>query len=83
MLPLQGSTKPTKQYKGIHFGNMTSQRLDFGGKDGPGPGEYDPGARVNTAIEHVNMQVVDKGRYEANIPRYHEVIVKNEERKVQ
>ena len=53
----------------------------FQGKDGPGPGEYEPYRPPENLVEHLNMEP-DSARIEPNLPRYHEIIVKEEEKKV-
>ncbi|PVD38793.1 hypothetical protein C0Q70_01416 [Pomacea canaliculata] len=53
--PHSTDPKPTRQYKGVHFGKMTSQRTDFGGKGGPGPGDYDPYKEVLNKAENANV----------------------------
>uniref|UniRef100_A0A7M4FZ39 Sperm tail PG-rich repeat containing 2 n=1 Tax=Crocodylus porosus TaxID=8502 RepID=A0A7M4FZ39_CROPO len=67
------------KYKGIHFGNLTGRRSEFKPQEGPGPGEYD----ITHALhyENVNIQKEDKKKYDPYIPRYHEVIVLQEEKK--
>ena len=58
--------------------------MEFGGKEGPGPGEYEPyksGAEL--VVEHLNIpEGNDHARFDAKIPRYHELVVKEEEKKV-
>lgn len=81
--PQNVETKTTKTYKGIHFGNLASKRLDFSkGKFGPGPGEYEPYRDTVMKAENLNaIQEEQTQRYEARIPRYHEAVVKDEEKK--
>ncbi|KAL4240507.1 Sperm-tail PG-rich repeat-containing protein 2 [Mactra antiquata] len=74
-------TKTTKTYKGVHFGKLTSKRSDITGKAGPGPGEYEPYIEVQMKPENLNAIPEESKRYEANIPRYHEAIVKDTEKK--
>lgn len=77
-------TNPSELYRGVHFGKLTAKRMDFSGKDGPGPGEYEPDTRASAMkIEHANMRDVDKARFEARIPRYHEQVSLQEEKKVE
>ncbi|XP_071505426.1 sperm-tail PG-rich repeat-containing protein 2-like [Diadema antillarum] len=76
----QGDTKTTAKYKGVHFGSLTSARMDFRGDIGPGPGEYDPFSRPESVIENVNSKSGTRP-FEARIPRYHEVIVQSEQKK--
>lgn len=76
-------TKTAKTYKGVHFGKLTSKRTEFGGKTGPGPGEYEPYAEMQLRPENLNAIKEEQPRYEANIPRYHEAITKEVEKKVE
>ncbi|XP_070544297.1 sperm-tail PG-rich repeat-containing protein 2-like [Ptychodera flava] len=76
----QSDTKTTKKYRGNHFGNRTSRRMDFGGKHGPGPGEYDPYRDQNLQVENLNARVIEKG-FDSKLPRYHEMIVQQEEKR--
>ncbi|XP_077999351.1 sperm-tail PG-rich repeat-containing protein 2-like [Glandiceps talaboti] len=78
----QTDTKTTKKYRGIHFGNRTAQRMDFGGKHGPGPGEYDPyHERELVIVENLNAPKAEDRRFEAKLPRYHEMVVQHEEKR--
>ncbi|WAQ96592.1 STPG2-like protein, partial [Mya arenaria] len=74
-------TKTSKTYKGVHFGKLTSKRTDFVGKPGPGPGEYEPYMESQIQTENLNSINAEKPKHEANIPRYHEAIVKDTEKK--
>ncbi|KAK3090851.1 hypothetical protein FSP39_015224 [Pinctada imbricata] len=79
--PTSDPTKPTKHYKGIHFSKYSTRQLDLSkGKLGPGPGEYEPYQNVQKQVENVNAPE-EYTRFEARIPRYHEAIVKDEEKK--
>lgn len=49
---------------------------------GPGPGEYDPYKDALAKPENANLHEEASVRYEAKIPRYHEAIVKDNEKKV-
>lgn len=80
-LTQQDVTMPTKLYKGTHFSKQTARRMDFGGKEGPGPGEYEPYKPPELVVENLNM-LDDKQRFEARLPRYHELVVKEEEKRV-
>lgn len=68
----------------MHFGKMTSQRTDFGGKGGPGPGDYDPYKEVLNKAENANVhdEEVAAVRHESRVPRYHEAIAKEIEKRV-
>lgn len=82
--PALQDSKPTKQYKGIHFGKLSSRRTDFYGKAGPGPGDYDPFVNQSAKAENANMPAgggEETFRYESRLPRYHELVTKEEEKK--
>lgn len=80
--PTVVETKTTKTYKGVHFGNLASKRLDLSkGKLGPGPGEYEPYRDSILKPENLNAQMEEQTRFEARIPRYHEAVQKEEEKK--
>lgn len=73
----------TETYKGVHWGKYSTKRSDFSGKKGPGPGEYDPHADTKMKPDNLNMRDDDKNKkFDARIPRYHEWVVKEEEKKV-
>ena len=80
---VQEATKPTKVYKGIHFGRQTSRRMEFGGKEGPGPGEYEPYKPAVVQAQNINIHEEEKVKFESRLPRYHELVVHQEEKKVQ
>ncbi|XP_060071490.1 sperm-tail PG-rich repeat-containing protein 2-like [Ylistrum balloti] len=80
--PSNDETKSTKNYKGVHFGKQTSKRLDLSmGRQGPGPGEYEPYRELVGKPENMNAEEPQHVKFEARIPRYHEAIVKDEEKK--
>ncbi|XP_035495663.1 sperm-tail PG-rich repeat-containing protein 2 isoform X6 [Scophthalmus maximus] len=70
-----------QKYKGVHFGNMTGKRGEVTVEPGPGPGQYNPDIAPETHYENMNLQREKKGRAELNIPRYHELVPKQEEKK--
>ncbi|KAM6944674.1 LOW QUALITY PROTEIN: sperm-tail PG-rich repeat-containing protein 2 [Lycodopsis pacificus] len=71
-----------QKYKGIYFGNMTGKRSEATVKEGPGPGQYHPEIKLEMHCENVNLQKEQKGsRAELIIPRYHELVPKQEEKK--
>lgn len=78
-------TKTTAKYKGVHFGKLTAQRMDFSGSGGPGPGEYNPYDATPMEIENLNgtsAPTRDGTRsFNSKLPRYHEVVVIEEEKK--
>lgn len=75
-------TATVQRYKGVHFGNRTSKRMQFRGSGGPGPGQYDPfkeagiRAPIDLVIEETRRQP-----FESKLPRYHESIAVQEEKK--
>uniref|UniRef100_A0A8C2WCZ5 Sperm tail PG-rich repeat containing 2 n=1 Tax=Cyclopterus lumpus TaxID=8103 RepID=A0A8C2WCZ5_CYCLU len=73
--PLLSEKSSAQKYKGVHFGNMTGKRSAATVEEGPGPGQYYP------EIENVNLQKEQRGRAELFIPRYHELVPKQEEKK--
>uniref|UniRef100_A0A672HMF5 Sperm tail PG-rich repeat containing 2 n=1 Tax=Salarias fasciatus TaxID=181472 RepID=A0A672HMF5_SALFA len=77
--PLLMST--VQKYKGIHFGNMTGRREDVTVDEGPGPGHYYPEIVPETHYENVNLQRDRRGRAELVIPRYHELVPIQEEKR--
>ena len=76
--------QPAETYKGIHFGKLTSRRMDFSGKEGPGPGEYEPYQPEVKQCVATNLNIPDEDRrkFDAKLPRYHELVVKEEEKRV-
>jgi hypothetical protein len=56
--------------------------MHFGGADGPGPADYEPFKPQGVVVTNLNITEEDKSRFEARIPRYHEAIEKEEEKKV-
>lgn len=66
----------------MHFSKYSSKRLDLSkGRLGPGPGDYEPYTNLQNRPENLNA-IEESHRYEARIPRYHEAIAKDEEKKV-
>ena len=49
---------------------------------GPGPGDYEPYREASIRAENLNAQIDEQTRFEARIPRYHEAVQKEEEKKV-
>ena len=63
---------------------MQSRRTDFGGKGGPGPGDYEPFKDISIKAENANIHDEEQPvvSFEARIPRYNDQIVKENEKKV-
>ncbi|XP_029999651.1 sperm-tail PG-rich repeat-containing protein 2 [Sphaeramia orbicularis] len=70
-----------QKYKGVHFGNMTGKRNEVKVEDIPGPGHYYPEIVPETHYVNVNLQKEQKGKAELIIPRYHELVSMQEEKK--
>ncbi|XP_040898666.1 sperm-tail PG-rich repeat-containing protein 2 [Toxotes jaculatrix] len=79
--PLLSEVSSAQKYKGVHFGNMTGKRDEVTVAVGPGPGHYYPETVPKTLYENTNLQKEQKGRAELTIPRYHELVPKQEEKK--
>ncbi|XP_074922269.1 sperm-tail PG-rich repeat-containing protein 2 isoform X5 [Chelonoidis abingdonii] len=79
--PVINGTYSAMKYKGVHFGNLTGKRSEFKAQAGPGPGEYDITPETALHYWNVNIKKEDKKKYEPYVPRYHEVIVLQEEKK--
>ncbi|XP_042344922.1 LOW QUALITY PROTEIN: sperm-tail PG-rich repeat-containing protein 2 [Plectropomus leopardus] len=79
--PLLSENSSAQKYKGVHFGNMTGRRGEVTVEEGPGPGQYYPEIKQEIHYENVNLQKEQKGRAELIIPRYHELVPKQEEKK--
>ena len=50
----QVDARATAKYKGVHFGLLREKRSEFKGRDGPGPGLYDP-KPTSDAVSKVSM----------------------------
>ncbi|XP_075057610.1 sperm-tail PG-rich repeat-containing protein 2 [Mixophyes fleayi] len=79
--PLNKETSATIKYRGVHFGKYSGKRTEFQNLDVPGPGEYEIDQESALHYENVNSKKEDKKKYEPFIPRYHEVILLQEEKK--
>ncbi|XP_060103009.1 sperm-tail PG-rich repeat-containing protein 2 [Heteronotia binoei] len=69
------------KYKGAHFGNLTGKRHQFKPREGPGPADYDVTQETAVCYENVNIKKEGLKKYDLCIPRYHEIIVLQEEKK--
>ncbi|XP_036954341.1 sperm-tail PG-rich repeat-containing protein 2 [Acanthopagrus latus] len=79
--PLLSEVSSAQKYKGVHFGNMTGRRGVEAVEEGPGPGHYHPEINLETHYENLNLKKEQKSRAELIIPRYHELVPKQEEKK--
>jgi hypothetical protein len=73
-------TEASKKYKGVHFGRRTSQRMKFEGKPGPGPGDYH--VHLPDREDSEITAARQNKKFEAKLPRYHELVVQEETKKV-
>ncbi|XP_030647569.1 sperm-tail PG-rich repeat-containing protein 2 [Chanos chanos] len=78
-LPAENSV--TQRYKGVHFGKMTGKRGDVKVLDGPGPGHYRPEEDHSVHYENVNVKRDCSSPPQHSIPRYHQIISLQEEKK--
>ncbi|CAL8346224.1 unnamed protein product [Lota lota] len=69
------------KYKGVHFGNMTGKRAEVKISEGPGPGKYQLDQVQLATYENVNLRKEQRSRPEPSLPRYHELVVMQEEKK--
>jgi len=81
VLLAQVDTEPTKRYKGVHWGKMRGQRTNFAGKEGPGPGEYDPQSDCKCRGEPIEEDG-ERVQFESFIPRFTDQLVIEEAREV-
>ncbi|XP_024909531.1 sperm-tail PG-rich repeat-containing protein 2 [Cynoglossus semilaevis] len=79
--PLPSEMSSVQKYKGVHFGNMTGRRDAEMVDVGPGPGYYYPEIVKETHYENISLQKEQKTKAKLNIPRYHELVTKQEEKK--
>ncbi|KAF7645908.1 hypothetical protein LDENG_00196250 [Lucifuga dentata] len=79
--PLLSEMSSAQKYKGIHFGNKTGKRGDVEVEDSPGPGQYYPEIAQISQYENLNLQKEQKVKAELIVPRYHELVPKQEEKK--
>ncbi|XP_034548886.1 sperm-tail PG-rich repeat-containing protein 2 isoform X2 [Notolabrus celidotus] len=79
--PVVSEKSSAQKYKGVHFGNMTGTRGVVTVEEGPGPGQYYPETNVKTQYVNMNLEMEQRGRAELIIPRYHELVPRQEEKK--
>ncbi|XP_016363334.1 sperm-tail PG-rich repeat-containing protein 2-like [Sinocyclocheilus anshuiensis] len=79
--PVPEDLSSSQKYKGVHFGKMSGRREQAMGGDGPGPGHYDLQEDHTVLCENVNLRREQRGRSELVIPRYHELVALQEEKK--
>uniref|UniRef100_A0A673KPB6 Sperm-tail PG-rich repeat-containing protein 2-like n=1 Tax=Sinocyclocheilus rhinocerous TaxID=307959 RepID=A0A673KPB6_9TELE len=79
--PVPQELSSSQKYQGVHFGKMSGRREQVKGGDGPGPGQYDLQEEHAVLYENVNLRREQRGRSELVIPRYHELVALQEEKK--
>ncbi|KAM6958771.1 sperm-tail PG-rich repeat-containing protein 2 [Aplochiton taeniatus] len=79
--PLLAEKCSSQKYKGICFERRTERRGEVKVVEGPGPGEYDREEECMTQSETKNLRKEQKNRAELVIPRYHEIVPMQEEKK--
>ncbi|XP_055054288.2 sperm-tail PG-rich repeat-containing protein 2 isoform X2 [Misgurnus anguillicaudatus] len=79
--PVTEEFSSSKKYKGVHFSRMTGRKEQTRDADGPGPGQYDLQDDHTAHYENVNLRQEQRGRPELILPRYHELITLQEEKK--
>ncbi|XP_056600892.1 sperm-tail PG-rich repeat-containing protein 2 isoform X2 [Triplophysa dalaica] len=71
----------SQKYKGVNFSRMMGRRDQVKDGDVPGPGQYEPQEDHTALYENVNLRREQRGRPELILPRYHELIAQQEEKK--
>ncbi|CAJ1068443.1 sperm-tail PG-rich repeat-containing protein 2 isoform X1 [Xyrichtys novacula] len=79
--PTLSEVTSAQKYKGVHFGNMTGTRGEVLVQEGPGPAQYYPEINTKTQYVNMNLEKEQRGRAELIIPRYHELVPRQEEKK--
>ncbi|KAJ8401597.1 hypothetical protein AAFF_G00379140 [Aldrovandia affinis] len=79
--PLMAGNPSAQKYKGVHFGKMTGKRGEARAPEGPGPGDYRPEENHTVLYENVNMKREQRNKVELVLPRYHEIVALQEEKK--
>ncbi|XP_067296404.1 sperm-tail PG-rich repeat-containing protein 2 isoform X2 [Pseudorasbora parva] len=79
--PLPEELSSSQKYKGVQFGKMSGRREQVKGGDGPGPGQYELQDDHTVHYENVNLTREQRVRSELAVPRYHELVALQEEKK--
>ncbi|KAM5255883.1 sperm-tail PG-rich repeat-containing protein 2 [Ctenodactylus gundi] len=80
--PEFGVSCATLKYKGVHFGSSTGRReLPTKSDPGPGPGHYDVVQKKILRCENINIKKGQQQSHWSYIPRLHEIIILQEEKK--
>ncbi|XP_049326763.1 sperm-tail PG-rich repeat-containing protein 2 [Astyanax mexicanus] len=73
--------KVKQKYKGVPFSWMTEKRAELKLVEGPGPGQYSPEEDHRVQYENVNLRRDVRSRAELQVPRYHQLLPLQEEKK--
>ncbi|XP_036382748.1 sperm-tail PG-rich repeat-containing protein 2 [Megalops cyprinoides] len=79
--PLAAENSSSLRYKGVHFGKMTAKRREVKEPEGPGPADYRPEENHTVLYENVNLKREQRSRAQLVLPRYHEIVALQEEKK--
>ncbi|KAI1900215.1 hypothetical protein AGOR_G00047710 [Albula goreensis] len=79
--PLEAEGPSSHKYKGVHFGKMTAKRGEVRRSEGPGPADYRPEENHTVLYENVNVRNEQRSKAELVLPRYHEIMTLQEEKK--
>ncbi|XP_072527962.1 sperm-tail PG-rich repeat-containing protein 2 [Salminus brasiliensis] len=70
-----------QRHKGVPFSWMTEKRAGLKLAEGPGPGQYSPEEDHAVQYENVNLRRDVRSRAELQVPRYHQLLTLQEEKK--
>ncbi|KAJ8262641.1 hypothetical protein COCON_G00150980 [Conger conger] len=79
--PLVAESDSSQKYRGVHFGRMTGERGEARVSQGPGPGAYSPEENHTVLYENVNVKKESGSRAQLILPRYHQILALQEEKK--
>ncbi|KAL7838950.1 hypothetical protein SRHO_G00256080 [Serrasalmus rhombeus] len=70
-----------RRFKGVPFSRMTEKRVELKVTQGPGPGHYCPEEDHSVHYENVNMKRELCSQAALQVPRYHQILTLQEEKK--
>ncbi|KAG9354974.1 hypothetical protein JZ751_001687, partial [Albula glossodonta] len=79
--PLVAEGPSSQKYKGVHFGKLTAKRGEVRRSEGPGPADYRPEENHTVLYENINVRNEQRSKAELVLPRYHEIMTLQEEKK--
>ncbi|KAJ7994335.1 hypothetical protein DPEC_G00264800 [Dallia pectoralis] len=79
--PFLAKSSTYQKYKGVHFGKMTGKRVEVKVVESPGPGQYDYDDYFKAEYENLNVRKGQRSQSELALPRYHEMVPLQEEKK--